>query len=107
MTITMTMTKAKYFRIIKMKETKPSAPLLYPNITSFSEQYKNDKFLANKKFNNNIKNIKDIINYYETETNNYNKNLSRYTNYFNVAEITEILLSSISTTTTTSHHQLH
>ena len=44
--------------------------------------------------------MKDITNYYETETNNYNKKLSRYKNYFNVAEITEIVLSSIATTAT-------
>ena len=50
-----------------MEETKPSPPLLYPNITSFSEQYINDKNLANDKFNNNINNINDTRNYYETE----------------------------------------
>ena len=61
-----------------MEETKPSAPLFYPKITSFSEQYINDKILANNKFNNNINIIKDIRNYYETETNNYNKKLSRF-----------------------------
>ena len=85
-----------------MEETKPSAPLLYPNITSFSEQSIIDKILANNKFKNNINIIKDIRNYYETETNNYNKKLSRYKNYINIAEITEILLSSIATTVTTS-----
>ena len=68
-----------------MEETKPSAPLLYPNIstatlliTSFSEQYINDKILANNKFNNNITIIKYIRIYYENETKNYNKKLSRY-----------------------------
>ena len=85
-----------------MEETKPSAPLPYPNITSFSEQYINDKILAIIKFNNNNNIKKDIRNYYETETNNYSKKLSRYKNYINVAEITEILLSSIATTATTS-----
>ena len=54
------------------------------------------------KFNNNINFIKDIRNYYETETNNYNKKLSRYKNYINVAEITEKVLSSIATTATTT-----
>ena len=46
--------------------------------------------------------IKDIGNYYEAETNNYKKKLNRYKNYINVAEITEILLSSIATTATTT-----
>ena len=54
------------------------------------------------KFNNIINIIKDIRNYYEMETNNYNKKLSRYKNYINVAEITEIQLSSIATTATTT-----
>ena len=92
-----------------MEETKPSAPVLYPNIreavsriTSFSEQNINAKILANNKFNKNITIIKDIKNYYETETGNYNKKLSRYKNYFNVAEITEMLLSSIATTATST-----
>ena len=44
--------------LIKMGETKPSAPLLYPNISSLPEQYINDKILANNKFNDNINNIK-------------------------------------------------
>ena len=86
-----------------------SAPLLYPNIreaasqiNSFSEQYITDKILANNKINNNIINIKDIRNYYETEANNYNKKLSRYKNYINVAEITEILLSSVAKTSTST-----
>ena len=57
---------------------------------------------ANNKFNNNINIIKDIKNYYETETNNYNKKLSRYKNYINIAEITEIVLSSIATTATST-----
>ena len=59
-----------------MEETKPSAPLLYPNMNNFSEQYINDKILANNKFNKNINIMEDIRNYYETETNNC-KNLSR------------------------------
>ena len=61
-----------------------------------------EKIQANKKFNNNINIIRDIRNYYETETNNYNKKLSRYKNYINVAEITEIVLPSIATTATST-----
>ena len=85
-----------------MEETKHSAPLLYSNITSFSEQYIKDKILANNKFNNNINIIKDNRNRYETESNNYIKELRRYNNYINVAEITEMLLSSIATTATST-----
>ena len=93
--------------------TAPSESLLYPDLSSVSErlmreaaavneQQINEKIQANNKFNNNINIIKDIRNYYETETNNYNKKISRYKNYINVAEITEILLSSIATTATTT-----
>ena len=82
--------------------TAPSERLLYPDRSSVSERLLNDKIQANNKFNNNINNIKYIRNYYETETNNYNKKLSRYKNYINVAEITEILLSSFATTATTT-----
>ena len=93
--------------------TAPSESLLYPDLSSvserlmreaaaFNEQQINEKIQANNKFNNNINIIKGIRNYYETETNNYNKKLSRYKNYINVAEITEILLSSIATTATTT-----
>ena len=90
--------------------TAPSERLLYPDLSSVSERLIrevaekqiNEKIEANNKFNNNVNILKDIINYYETETNNYNKKLSRYKNYINVAEITEILLSSIATTATTS-----
>ena len=60
--------------------------------STINEQYINDKILANNKFNNDINIIEDIRNYYETETNNYNKKLSRYKNYSNIAEITEKLL---------------
>ena len=81
-----------------MEETKLSAPLLYPNLSS-SEQSIKDKILADNKFINNINIIKNIRSYYDTETNNYNKKLCRYKNYINVAEITEKLLSSIATTT--------
>ena len=82
--------------------TAPSERLLYPDLSSVSERLINEKIQANNKFNNNINIIKDIRNYYETETNNYNKKLSRYNNYINVAEITEIVLSSIATATTTT-----
>ena len=77
----------------------PSAHLIYANITSFSEKYINDKILANNGFNNEINIIKDIRNYYETETNNYNKKLGKYKQYFNIAEIPKITISSIATTT--------
>ena len=90
--------------ILLLKMSQPTAPserLLYPNLSSVSERLINEKIQAKKKFNNNINIIKDIIIYYETETNNYNKNLSRYKNYINVAEITKIVLSSIATTATT------
>ena len=82
--------------------TAPSERLLYPDLSSVSERLINEKIQDNNKFNNKINIIKDIINYYETETNNYNKKLSRYKSYFNVAEITEIVLSSIATTATTT-----
>ena len=93
--------------------TAPSERLLYPDLSSVSErlireaaavneQQINEKIQANNKFNNNINIIKDIRNYYETETNNYNKKLIRYKNYMNIAEITEIVLSSIATTATTT-----
>ena len=81
--------------------TAPSEKLLYLNLSTVNEQYINEMIQANNKFNNNINSIKDIRNYYETETNNYNKKLSRYKNYINVAEITEIVLSSIATTAIT------
>ena len=82
--------------------TAPSERLLYPNLSTVNEQYINEKIQANNKFNNNFNIIKDIRNYYETETNNYNKKLSRYKNYINIAEITEIVLSSIAATATTT-----
>ena len=82
--------------------TAPSERLLYPDLSSVSGRLINEKIQANNKFNNNIDNIKDIRNYYETETNNYNKMLSRYKNYINLADITEIVLSSIATTATTT-----
>ena len=70
-------------------------------MSSVSERLINEKIQANNKFNNNIDIIKDIRNYYETETNNFNEKLSRYKNYINVAQITKIVLSSIATTATT------
>ena len=82
--------------------TAPSERLLYPDLLSVSERLIKEKIQANNKFNKNINIIKDIRNYYETETDNYNKKLSRYKNYINRAEITEILLSSIATTATTT-----
>ena len=82
--------------------TAPSERLLYPNLSTVNEQYINEKIQANNNFNNNINITKDIRNYYETETSNYNKKLSRYKNYIIVAEITDILLSSIATTATTT-----
>ena len=81
--------------------TSPSERLLYPDLSSVSERLINEKIQANNKFNNNINIIKDIRNYYETETKSYNK-LSRYKNYINVAEITEIVLSSTATTATST-----
>ena len=80
----------------------PSERLLYPDLSSASERLINEKIQANNKFSNHINIIKDIRNYYVTEKNNYNKKLSRYKNYINVAEITEILLSSIATTAATT-----
>ena len=96
-----------------MKMSQPTAPserLLYPKLSmesplrgsTVNEQCINDKILANEKFNNNIYIKKDIRIYYETETNNCNKKLSRYKNYINVAEIREILLSPIVTTATST-----
>ena len=82
--------------------TAPSERLLYPDLSPVSERLMNEKIQANNKFNKNINIIKDIRNYYETETNNYNKKLSRYKNYIDIAEILEIILSSIATTTTTT-----
>ena len=82
--------------------TAPSERLLYSDLSSKSERLINEKIQANNRFSNNINIIKDIRNYYETETNNFEKKLSRYKIYINIAEITEILLSSIATTATTT-----
>ena len=91
------------------QHSAPSERLLYPNLTTIGEtasriyeQYINDKILAINKFNYIINIIKDIRNYYETETNNYNKKLNRYKNDTYTAEITEIILSSIATTATST-----
>ena len=86
--------------------TAPSERLLYPDLLSVSERLINEKIQPNNKCNNNINIIKGIRNYYEIETNNYNKKLIRYKNYINVAEITEIVLSSIATTATTTSVEL-
>ena len=82
--------------------TAPSERLLCPDLSSVSERLINEEIQANNKFNNNINFIKDIRNFYGTETNNYNKKLSRYKHYIKVAEITEIVLSSIATTATST-----
>ena len=68
--------------------TAPSERLLYPDLSSLSqrlileaaEKQINEKIQAKNKLKNNINILKDIRNYYETETNNYNKKLSRYKN---------------------------
>ena len=86
--------------------TAQSERLLYPDLSSVSERLINEKIFANNKLNNNINIIKDIRNYYETETNNFNKKFSRYKNYINIAEITKIVLSSIATTATTTSFPL-
>ena len=80
----------------------PSERLLYADLSPVRERLINDKIPANNKFHSNINIIKDIRNYYETETKNYNKKLSKYKNYINVAEIKEIVLSSIASTATTT-----
>ena len=82
--------------------TAPSERLLYPNLSTVNERYIKEKIQANNKFNNKVNIIKDIRNFYETETKNYNQKLSRYKNFINVAEITEIVLSSIATTATST-----
>ena len=67
------------------------AERLIREATAVNEQQIIEKIQANNKINNNINIIKDIRNYFDTETNNYNKKLSRYKNYINVAEITELV----------------
>ena len=93
MILTTSIAKTKNISLYKNGKTKPGAPLLYPNINIFSEQYINDQILANNEFNNNDNVIKDTRNFTETQTNNYNKKLRRYKFCINIAEITEILLS--------------
>ena len=93
----------RFYLLLKIsQQSAPCERLLYPNLTTINEQYINDKFLANNKFNNDNNIIKYIRNYYETETSYYNKTLSRYSNYIIIAEITKILLSSIATTATST-----
>ena len=82
--------------------TASSEKLLFPDLSSASERLVNEKIKANNKFNYNVNIIKGIRKYYETKSNSYNKKLSRYKNYINVAEITEIFLSSIATTVTST-----
>ena len=82
--------------------TAQSERLLYTDLSTVSDRLINEEIQANNKFKNNISIIKDIRNYYEAETNNNTKKLTRYKNYINVAEITETLLSSIATTATTT-----
>ena len=89
--------------LLKMSQpTAPSEKLLYPDLSSVSERLINGKILANNEFNNNNI-IKDIRNYYETETIIRS---CRFKNYINIAETTEILLSSIATTATSSSVEL-
>ena len=62
--------------ILLLKMSQPTAPserLLYPDLSSVSERLINEKIQANNTSNNNTNIIKDIRNYYEIETNNYNK----------------------------------
>ena len=74
---------------------------LIPEASAVREQQMNKKIQANKKINDNINIIYDITNFYETETNNYNKKLSNNNNTFiKTADITETLLSSIATNAT-------
>ena len=82
--------------------TARSERILSPNLSTVYEQYINDKILTNNKFNNNFTILKDIRIYYETETNNYNKKLSRYKNNINIAAIPEILLYSMATIATST-----
>ena len=82
--------------------TAPSERLLYPNLSTVNEQYMNEKIQANNKFTNNSYIIKDVRNYYELKIKIYKKKLSTYKNYINIAEIIEIVLSSIATTATTT-----
>ena len=81
-----------------MEETKPSALLRWPYTSSVSGQYKIDKILAKIKFKNNVNIIKNIKNYYGTETEIYKKKFDKYKTYVYIAQITEIVLSSTATT---------
>ena len=97
MTTSMTNPTAPSERLLNPRSGFPD-----PNLSTINEQYINEKIQANKKFYFNINIIKNFRNFYETETNNYNKKLSRYKNCINVAEITKIVLSSIATTVKTT-----
>ena len=80
---------------VSTESTLPSAPIeriLYPDLTSDSEKMINEKVQGNKSCNDSIFITKDIRNYYETETNEYNKKLSKYKTYISMAEIQELLL---------------
>ena len=90
--------KAKYFSKWKWKNLNPVQLFFILILAPSQNKTSMIKSEPIKKFNININIIKDIINFYETETNNYNKKLSRYKNFINVADITEKLLSSIATT---------
>ena len=77
---------------------------MQPYFTLILKPYQNktnNKIRANKKVQNNINIRKDIKNYYE-ETEIHNKKLSKDKTYINIAEITEIVSSSITTTATTT-----
>ena len=78
---------------VSTESTLPSAPIekiLYPDLTSDSEKMMNEKVQANKNFNDSIIITKDIRNYYEKETNEYNKKISKYKTYISMAEIKRI-----------------
>ena len=109
MTETMTNSTAPSERLLYLDLSSVSERLIrevaekqISNAATANEQLINEKIQAKNIFNNKINIIKDIRNYYQTETNNYNKKLSRYKNYINVAEITEKVISSIATTATST-----
>ena len=77
-----------------MKETTPSATLIYLNTSAcsepntLSEQIIIDNILANNKLNNNFNILKNIKNYKETEIQNYNKKLNKNKDYKKRTEVT-------------------
>ena len=97
-----------------LDETRLSSPLLYSNLAIINakswletnEQHIKDKTLANNSFNTNVNVIKGNTNCNETRTMIYNKNLSRYQTYINIAEATEMALSSIAATAATRSVEL-